>query len=482
MSTIRSVKCVVVGDGSVGKTCLLMSYTTQTFPGEYIPTVFDNYSANVVVDSQPINLSLWDTAGQEDYDRLRPLSYPDSDVFLLCFSLVNPTSFFNIHNKWYDEIRQHCANVPTILIGTKLDLREDRQYVKQLYQNNIKVITPEQGLSLAERLRSLGYVECSALNQQNLNKVFEVAIRAALGKLDQNRKIKKKNAQFSWMTSYDNSNTSSSSSGHSSRQENESQSNSSYDSCLYDMTDQQISTYNIEKMNEHFYNHTKHKNNNNNNHNYNNNNNNNNQFYNGDKVSTVKFAQNPIIIDEIYAPSSNVSYLNGNVDDRKCRSTNKKSYYSSPLKHHPHHHHRRTGSDMLEDDEYYEMKNQNFLNSISKQEPQSTYRYSYRQGELNRQQKYRARATSLDYRLMSRQKFNNKRSDEENLLKLKAILKSTKQENTKNNTKKLFRFSSVRPSKFMNRKLLKQSEQTDQLYAFDDIQIPIDSPQNCIIL
>jgi len=180
MAAPQSIKCVVVGDGAVGKTCLLISYTTNAFPGEYIPTVFDNYTATVSVEGRTVSLGLWDTAGQEDYDRLRPLSYPQTDVFLVCFSLVSPPSFENVKSKWYPEINHHAPETTKLLVGTKLDLREDAQTVARLRERRMEPINYAQGLQMQKDIRAVKYIECSALTQQGLKSVFDEAIRAVL--------------------------------------------------------------------------------------------------------------------------------------------------------------------------------------------------------------------------------------------------------------------------------------------------------------
>jgi len=180
MSNTRSIKLVVIGDGAVGKTCLLISYANNRFPEDYIPTVFDNYVVNITAGEQNIELGLWDTAGQEEYDRLRPLSYANANVFLICFSVVNPTSYENVQSKWYPEVIHFCPDVPQILVGTKIDLRKDSETVKKLEASGQNTISTEQGEILAKKIKAIKYLECSAKTGENLKTVFDEAVKSVL--------------------------------------------------------------------------------------------------------------------------------------------------------------------------------------------------------------------------------------------------------------------------------------------------------------
>ncbi|KAK0709060.1 GTPase CDC42 [Lasiosphaeria miniovina] len=177
---LGTIKCVVVGDGAVGKTCLLISYTTNKFPSEYVPTVFDNYAVTVMIGDEPYTLGLFDTAGQEDYDRLRPLSYPQTDVFLVCFSITSQASFDNVKDKWFPEVHHHCPGVPCLIVGTQVDLRDDEQALAKLSKTKGRMIRKEDGEAMARQLGAVKYVECSALTQYKLKDVFDEAIVAAL--------------------------------------------------------------------------------------------------------------------------------------------------------------------------------------------------------------------------------------------------------------------------------------------------------------
>lgn len=133
-----------------------------------------------MIGEDPYTLGLFDTAGQEDYDRLRPLSYPQTDVFLVCFSVTSPSSFENVREKWFPEVHHHCPGVPCLIVGTQVDLRNDTAVVEKLARQKLRPISQEAGERLARELGAVKYVECSALTQKGLKNVFDEAIVAAL--------------------------------------------------------------------------------------------------------------------------------------------------------------------------------------------------------------------------------------------------------------------------------------------------------------
>lgn len=188
MGTSKRLKITVVGDGMVGKTCLLYVFTKNEFPEEYVPTVFDNYVGHITVDGEEVEMALWDTAGQEDYERLRPLSYTHTNCFLVCYSVGTRSSFENVIHKWYPELKHFNEKVPIVLVATKIDLRA----------SGSAVITTQEGKKLKKKIRAVQLVECSALERVNMNEVFEEAVRAALRKTP----VHKRTCAYLWHSSY----------------------------------------------------------------------------------------------------------------------------------------------------------------------------------------------------------------------------------------------------------------------------------------
>lgn len=131
--------------------------------------LIDPYHTQVEVDGKNIGLGLWKTPGHADYDRLRPLSYPETDVFLLCFSVDSPASLEHIASKWNPEVEHHApvAGVCKALVGLKADLRE----TNQLAEDGKVAVTAEQGAEMAARIGAVKYLECSALTQQGASRV-----------------------------------------------------------------------------------------------------------------------------------------------------------------------------------------------------------------------------------------------------------------------------------------------------------------------
>ena len=122
---LGKVKSTVVGDSFVGKTCLINSFGSSEFLQDHVPTVAANYTSNIEYNGEEIDLSIWDTAGQDDYKSVRPIAYNDTDCFIMCFSLSDPTSLENVVKKWKNEVEQlGPKNAARILVGCKSDLRD----------------------------------------------------------------------------------------------------------------------------------------------------------------------------------------------------------------------------------------------------------------------------------------------------------------------------------------------------------------------
>lgn len=196
---------MIIGDGACGKTSLLSVFTLGYFPTvahvlillsiqtlmlcqRYVPTVFENYVTDCRVDGKSVQLALWDTAGQEDYERLRPLAYSQAHVILVGFSVDTPDSLENVRHKWAQEAQERCPGVPIILVGLKKDLRDDPAAQEEMRKRSQKFLPSRAGEQMKEEIGARKYLECSSLTGDGVDDVFEAATRAALLAVDKRDK------------------------------------------------------------------------------------------------------------------------------------------------------------------------------------------------------------------------------------------------------------------------------------------------------
>ncbi|KAK6177771.1 hypothetical protein SNE40_015806 [Patella caerulea] len=182
MTSDTRKKIAVVGDAVCGKTCLLTLFCKDEFFETFTTTVFEQHDVDIEVDNISVPLALWEISGQEDYDRFRHLSYPNTDVILMCFSIHNPASLESISERWIPEIHHFCPNVPIILVGNKKELRNDPATKEELSKRKLKPVSTDEGRAMAEQINAYSYLECSARTKEGVREVFETAARAALQK------------------------------------------------------------------------------------------------------------------------------------------------------------------------------------------------------------------------------------------------------------------------------------------------------------
>ena len=170
--TAKQIRIVVVGDGEVGKTSMIASYAMNSFDEQHVPTVYDVYTCIVEIDGEKHSVQIHDTAGQEDYDRTRPIAYPGTNCFIMVFSIDSETSLTHIEWKWMPEIRHFSKETPILLVANKKDRR--REEVPS------GVVSAEMGQQMATKMKADAYAECSAKTREGIKPVFDRAIGLAL--------------------------------------------------------------------------------------------------------------------------------------------------------------------------------------------------------------------------------------------------------------------------------------------------------------
>ncbi|KAG2372910.1 hypothetical protein C9374_013032 [Naegleria lovaniensis] len=187
-------RVIVNGNPGVGKTCFLFakSYNLRHSDMEYIPTVYENFIWQYTKGQDQIDLDLWDTAGQPDYDKLRVLCYPNASLFCLCFSVEDISSVRNLYHKWIPEIQTHCPNTPILLMGCKTDIRSNVEVCSRVRIKDLwRPLSFQDGEEIARALGCVTYVETSYVTMEGFDDITEIFVNVLYVHAKANVKKKK---------------------------------------------------------------------------------------------------------------------------------------------------------------------------------------------------------------------------------------------------------------------------------------------------
>ncbi|KAK3591826.1 hypothetical protein CHS0354_007683 [Potamilus streckersoni] len=170
------VICTLVGDGMVGKTSLALTLLKKMLPEKYVATVFDNYNGSQWLAGDMHTVSMFDTAGQQDYEGLRVFTYKESVVIVVCYSVADRESFSSVRELWLPEIQKHTRGnnkTPIILVATQTDLRNKSEWDVD------KTVSTSEGVQLAKYIGAEEFIECSVVNKEGVSEVLEKSIICA---------------------------------------------------------------------------------------------------------------------------------------------------------------------------------------------------------------------------------------------------------------------------------------------------------------
>lgn len=177
-------KVIIVGDGSIGKSCFLKRLTKDKYSKKYKPTIFEGHSPITLKETgNEMKVVFWDSSGQIDMKRIRKLTYSDTDLFVIAFDITSEVSFHNVRNIWIKEIQAYFSlnsSCPIILVGLKSDLKDSKCMTNE---NQIK--------KLIKDINAISYVECSAKTNENCSQ-FIKTLTKTLVKEKKKRKMKNK--------------------------------------------------------------------------------------------------------------------------------------------------------------------------------------------------------------------------------------------------------------------------------------------------